>query len=336
MNAPRNWGVRIAGTGSAVPERRMTNADFTAILDTSDEWILQRTGISERRIADPNAESTFNLSRDALQRALDAAGMKGSELDLVIVGTLTSEMPCPSTAVRVAAAVGAVPAGAFDISAACCGFVYAMNVAETMVRSGRAKAVGVIGAETLSRVTDYTDRTCSILFGDGAGAAVLVRDEDPALGCIHQSMQADGSRWESLYLPVLPRDVPESDLQSTVRLGCLRMNGREVFKFAVTKFREVIEESLAATRLSANDLSQVICHQSNIRIIEAARERIGLDPEKVYVNIDRYGNTSAASVGICLDELTRAGKLTPGLPFMMVAFGGGLTWASSVWSTRGA
>lgn len=334
MSAPRNWGVRIAGTGSALPQRRMTNADFTATLDTSDEWILQRTGISERRIADGKTETTFTLACTALKRALEAAGLKGSDLDLIIVGTVTGEMSCPSTAARVAQTVGATPAGAFDLVAACSGFVYSMNVGETMVRSGRARTVAVIGAETLSTVTDYTDRTCSILFGDGAGAAVLVRDEDPGLGCIHQSMQADASRWESLYMPRLPRDVPESDRDSPVRLGCLRMNGREVFKFAVNKFREVIEESLAATGLQANDLSQVICHQSNIRIIDAARERIGLAPEKVYVNIDRYGNTSAASVGICLDELTRAGKLTPGMPFMMVAFGGGLTWASSVWTTK--
>jgi len=325
-------GVRIAGTGSAVPERRLTNDDLSRMVDTSDAWIVQRTGIRERRVCDPSREGTFTLNRDALRRALDAAGMRGDQLDLVIVGTCTQEMSCPSVACRVAGEVGAVPAGAFDVVAACSGFVYAMNVADSLIRSGRFKSIGVCGGDAMSSVIDYQERSVSILFGDAAGSAVLVADPDPRLGCIHQQLGSDGRDWGALYMPRRMKEVPEADLANPIRLGYLRMNGREVFKFAVGKFRQVIEDALQATGLSPADLSQVICHQSNIRIIESAIEKIGLPPDKVYVNIDRFGNSSAGSVGLCLDQLWRAGKVPAGRPMMMVAFGGGMTWASSVWN----
>lgn len=332
MSAPAPpFGVRIRGTGSYLPERRLTNEDFAKILDTSDEWIVQRTGIHERRVCTGDEESTFLMARTALSRALDSAGMKGSDLDLIILGTVTPEMTCPSVATRVAAAVGAVPAPAFDIGAACCGFVYGINIAQGLIRSGMFRTVGVIGAEQMSSIVDYTDRSVSILFGDAAAAAILQRDPDPRVGCLFQRMGADGSGWQSLYLPRVPRDVPPADAHNPIRLGNIRMNGKEVFRFAVTKFREVLEEAMHETNLTPETVGQVICHQSNIRIIEAARERIGLPTEKVHINIDRYGNTSAASVGVCLDELWRAGKIEKERPFVMVAFGGGLTWASSVW-----
>jgi 3-oxoacyl-[acyl-carrier-protein] synthase-3 len=324
-------GVRIAGTGSAVPPQVLSNLDFEKFLDTSDEWIQQRTGIRERRVCDPLTEGTFTLSRDALARALEASKMKASELDLIICATCTGEMGCPSTACRIGGELGAAPAAAFDLVAACSGFVYSLNVAETMIRAGRARSVGVVGCDAMSGLVDYCERTVSILFGDAAGAAVLTRDADPSKGCIYQVMGADGSGWRSLYIPRRPQELQPADRTSGIRLGYLQMDGREVFKFAVSKFREVIEDAMAKTGLAVEDIGQVVCHQSNARIIEAAREKIGFRHDQVYVNIDRYGNSSAGSVGLCLDELVQAGKIPAGKPIIFVAFGGGLTWASSVW-----
>jgi 3-oxoacyl-[acyl-carrier-protein] synthase-3 len=317
--------------GSAVPERRLTNADLEKMVDTSDEWIVQRTGIRERRIIDPDTEGTFTLSRDALRRALDHAGMQPADLDMIIVATVSAEMMCPSVACRVSEDLGAAPAGAFDLVAGCSGFVYGINVADTLVRSGRNAAVGVVGCDTMTTLSDFSERSVSILFGDGAGAAVLVRDDEPSAGCIYQSTQADGTLWRSLYIPRHERDVPDFDRDNPIKFGCLRMNGREIYKFAVTKFREVIEEALQATGLTADQISQYVCHQSNVRIIDAAKQRLGLPDDRVYINIDRYGNTSAGSVGICFDELWRAGKIKRGDYVLLVAFGGGLTWATSVW-----
>jgi 3-oxoacyl-[acyl-carrier-protein] synthase-3 len=314
-----------------VPDKVLTNFDLEKMVDTSDEWIVQRTGIRERRMVNPETEGTFTLSRDALQRALDHAGMQASELDQIIIGTVTAEMTCPSVACRVSQALGAAPAGAFDLVAACSGFVYSINVADSLVRAGRNSAVGVVGCDTMTTASDFSERTVSILFGDAAGAAILVRDDDPSVGCIYQSSQADGSMWESLYIPRLPRDVPEHDGDNPIKLGCLRMNGREIFKFAVAKFRDVIREALDATGLTVDQISQFVCHQSNVRIIDAAKHRLGLPPEKVYINIDRYGNSSAGSVGLCFDELWRAGKINRGDYVLLVAFGGGLTWATSIW-----
>jgi 3-oxoacyl-[acyl-carrier-protein] synthase-3 len=326
------FGVRIAGVGSAVPERVLTNVDLEKMLDTSDDWIVQRTGIRERRIVDPATQGTYTLGRDALKRALDDAGMRGSDLDMVIFATVTAEMTCPSNACRVALELGAIPAGAFDLVAACCGYVYALNVAEALVRSGRHRAVGVIGCDAMSTVCDYGERSVSILFGDAAGAAVLTRDDaDPSIGCLYQTLNADGSMWESLYMPRRCDEIPEHDRENPIRLGCLRMNGREVYKFAVTKFREVIEDALCKTGLGVDQISQFICHQSNVRIIDAAKEKLGLPDEKVYINIDKFGNSSAGSVGLCFDQLWKSGKVKRGDHVVFVAFGGGLTWASSVW-----
>ncbi len=326
-------GVRIVGTGSAVPERRLTNADFARMMDTSDEWITQRTGIRERRILDLRTEGCSTLAQRSLERAIEGAGIDADEIDLVIVATVTMDMTCPSVACRIASAVGATKAAAFDLVAACSGFVYGLNMAEGMVRAGRVRTAAVIGAEAMSSILDYTDRSVSILFGDAAGCAIIQADPDSSKGCIYQHMGADGSGSHALYIPRSERDVPEADADNPIRLGYLRMNGKEVFRFAVTKFKEVMEDAFAKTGLTPDDVSQVICHQSNVRIIDAAREKLNIDPSKIYVNIDRYGNSSAGSVPLCLDELWRAGKITKGKPFMMVAFGGGLTWASSVWNT---
>jgi len=331
MTAGFQYGVRLAGTGSAVPPRVLTNADLEKMVDTSDEWIVQRTGIRERRIVEQGVEDTVTLSRDALARALDAAAMKAADLDLIIVGCCTQESTVPSTACRVASLLGLETTGAFDVLAGCSGFVYALNLADTLVRSGRYRTVGVVGCDVLSNITDFTERTLAILLGDAAGAAVLTRDEDPSRGCIYQTLQADGSRWQTLYVPHEERQVPEWDRANLIKLGCLRMQGREVYKFAVNKFREVIEDALVSTGLEVDDIAQFICHQSNARIIESAKEKIGLPDDKVLINIDRYGNTSAGSVGLCLDELMRGGKIKEGDTILLVAFGAGLTWASSVW-----
>ena len=335
MNGPGNGcgriGVRIAGSGSAVPPRVLANADLEKLMDTSDEWIVQRTGIRERRIVDPQTEGVFTLSRDALTRALAAADMKANQLDLILLATVSGEMSCPSVACRVAADLGAGEAGAMDVVAACSGFVYGLNVGETLVRSGRYRNIAVIGCDALSTVVDYSERSVSILFGDAAGAVVLMPDPDPGRGCLFQTMRADGTLWPSLYMPRRPQEVPEADKDNPIRYGCLRMNGREVYKFAVTKFREVIEEALSATELTVDQVSQFVCHQSNTRIIQAAKEKVGLPDDKVYINIDRYGNSSSGSVPLCFDELWRAGKIRQGEIVLFVAFGGGLTWASSVW-----
>ena len=324
-------GVRMAGAGSAVPERVVTNTDLARHVATSDEWILQRTGIERRHFCTPGKESEFTLARDSLQRAVDDAGMSGSDLDLVIHASVTMEMICPSNACRIASAIGATPAGAFDLVAACSGFVYGLNIADTMIRCGRARTVGVIGCDALSSIIDFEDRSVSILFGDGAGAAVLTADDDPGRGCLYQTLGADGEAWPALYLPRRPEDVPRGHEDHPARIGTLRMNGREVYKFAVNKFREVIEDALEKTGLGVDDVAQFVCHQSNLRIIESAMEKVGLPPEKVHVNIYEYGNTSAGSVGLVLDEVLRAGRVGPGDVVMFVAFGAGLTWASSVW-----
>ncbi len=331
MSGHAEFGVRIAGVGSAVPERRLTNADLEKMLDTSDEWIVQRTGIHERRVVDPELEGTYTLSREAIRRALDDASMTGSDLDLVIAASVTAEMTCPSNACRIARDIGAIPAGAFDLVAACSGFVYALNVAECLIRSGRYRTVGVIGCDAMSTAVDYSERRVSILFGDAAGSVILTRDEDPTIGCLYQALQADGSMWESLYMPNRSNEIPAGDADNPIRLGNLRMNGREVYKFAVIKFREVIADALQATGLSVDQVSQFVVHQSNQRIIDAAKEKLGLPEDKVYCNIHHYGNSSAGSVGLCFDQLWQSGKIKRGDHVVFVAFGGGLTWASSVW-----
>ncbi len=325
------FGIRLAGFGSAVPDRVLTNHDLEKMLDTSDEWIVQRTGIRERRVVDQACEGTFTLGRDALQRALEDAQMPANQLDLIIFATVTAEMTCPSNACRVAAALGAVPAPAFDLVAACSGFLYGLNVANSLIRSGDYQTIGVIGCDTMSTVVDFGERSVSILFGDAAGAVVATRDDDPEVGCLYQSMYADGGGWGSLYMPRREQEIPDHDRDNPIRMGCLRMHGREIFKFGVTKLRELIADGLEATGLCPSQISQFICHQSNLRLIEVAREKLGLPAEKFHINIDRYGNSSAGSVGLCLDQLWKAGTIKRGDHVMLVALGGGLTWANSVW-----
>ena len=328
--SPFLYGCKIAGTGSYVPEKILTNDDLAKMMDTSDEWIQQRTGIRERRICAPD-ENNITLSRDALKDALDNANITADNLDLIIIGSCTQEMNVPSTACRVAAEFGLSSAGAFDLIAACSGFVYAMNVADSLIRTGRYKTIGVVGCDALSKIVDYSERSVSILFGDAAGAAVLTRDDNVDRGCVYQTLSADGTGWDSLYAPRKPEHIREWDQDNPIELGCLRMQGREVYKFAVTTFQQVIEDALAQTNLAVDDISQFICHQSNARIIESAKQKLGLPDDKVHINIDRFGNASAGSAALCLDQLNKAGKIHQDDWIVMVAFGAGLTWASNVW-----
>lgn len=327
-------GVRIAGVGSFTPDRRLTNADLERLMDTSDEWIVQRTGIRERRQIDPHkGENTSALSSAALASALADARMDAAELDLVIVATCTPDMRCPATACRAAHAVGAVNAAAFDVNAACSGWVFALNTAHAMIRQREFNTVAVIGCDTLTRVMDYSTRGrgCAILFGDAAGAVIIKATDDTSKGMIAQAMRADGSRWSDLYIPEHASDFPRPEEASPEKLDRMQMRGREVFRFAVGAFPNLIEETLNKAGVKVEDVSQFICHQSNARILEAARKRFGIPEDKLYVNIDRFGNTSSGSVPLCLDELRKAGKLSEGELIMFVAFGGGMTWGSSLW-----
>lgn len=327
-------GVRIAGTGSAVPDRVITNADLAAIMDTSDEWIVQRTGIRERRIIDVEAgESFLTLGSTALDRALKDARLPPSELDLVIFATMCQDMTCPPGACRLATSVGAIGAGAFDLVAACSGWVFGMNNAYAFIRSGMARTVAVVGCDTLTMHCEYNThgRAVAVLFGDAAGAAILRATDDARCGLLAQSMHTDARNWECLYVPRAERDFPLEHRGQGAVVGTIQMSGKSVFKFAVGTFPALIAETLEKAGLRPEDVDHFVCHQSNARILEAARERFGIPREKLYVNIDRYGNSSAGSVPLCFDELRKAGRVREGQRVMFVAFGGGLTWGSSLW-----
>jgi len=322
------FGAIITGTGSALPERRLTNDDLSRMVETNDQWITQRTGIKERRIAG-QGESTATLATAAARRALDAAGLEPADLDLVIVATITPEMVFPSTACFVAAALGLHSTPAFDMAAACSGFIYALNTGANFIKAGQYKTVLVIGAETLSRIVDYTDRASCILFGDGAGAVVLQRSNDPRKGVVYASLHADGNGAEAMKcMPGSLHPIDAALVDS--RDQYIKLKGREVYKFAVTKFAELIEDAMRVAELTKDQVKLIIPHQVNQRIIDSAMERLAMPPEQAHVNIDRYGNTSAASIPIALDEARRAGKIQPGDALIFVAFGAGLTWANAV------
>lgn len=330
--APR--GVRIAGTGRRLPDKALTNADLERLMDTTDEWIVQRTGIRTRHVCDPaKGESTSSLAAHALRGALHEAQLDPAELDLVILATMTSEMNCPAAACVVAKDVGAVNAGAFDLNAACSGFVFGLNTAHALIRGGAYRNIAVVGADTLSVHMDYctAGRGTAIIFGDGAGAALLRATDDPAKGILAQAMHADGEGWKDIFIPYKDRDFPEGVEPDPAKIGRVQMNGASVFKFAVGTFPRLIQETLDKARLTPADVDMYVCHQSNQRILHAARERFGIPEDKLYVNIDRVGNTVGASVPICLDELRKAGRVREGMRVMFVAFGGGLTWGSSLW-----
>lgn len=315
----------LRGVGSYVPERVVNNQHFTDYLDTSDEWIVTRTGIRERRYCAPE-ECTSTMAIEASRRALEEAHMSADELDVIICATATPDHAYPATAAFIQDKLGAGKIPVFDISAACSGFLYACAVGGGFVVSGMYRNALVIGAETLTRAADPQDRTMCVLFGDAAGAAVIGPAINSEQGILYWRLGCDGDKTHMILQPAGGSRLPASEATVAERRHYMKMEGRQVFKFAVNKMRELIDEALGATGISPSDLALVIPHQSNLRIIEAARERLGLPPEKMAVNIDRYGNTSAASVVLALDEARRDGTLNPGDLIMMLAIGAGLTW----------
>lgn len=321
------WPVEIAGTGAHLPVRVVTNQHFAERLDTSDEWIVQRTGIRERRIVGPG-ESTLTLSVGASRQALADAGLRPDQLDLIVHATATPDHPLPATACELQAELGCGWIPAFDIEAACSGFVYALVSAAQFIDSGMATHVLVLGAESLTRITDMEDRGMAVLFGDGAGAAILRPSEDPDRGIITARLGADGGRAKAVWVPAGGAAEPASIRTVNERLHYMKMKGREIYKFAVTMMYSLIKETAEEAGVELDQLALVIPHQSNLRIIESAARRVGIPMEKVSVNIDRYGNTSAASIPLALHEARETGRVESGDLIMLVGFGAGLTWGS--------
>ena len=319
----------ISGVGSAVPEKVLTNFDLEKIVDTSDEWIRTRSGIERRHIAG-EGETTGSLGVQAARRALADAHLTPSDVGLVLVATVMPEMLFPSTACYIQDTIGADYAGALDVNAACSGFIYGLALADAFVSSGKYEHVLLVASETLSRITDWTDRTTCVLFGDGAGAAVISRSSDSDRGILATHLGSDGSKGGLLYMPGGGSRFPSS--HETVEQGMhyIKMNGRELFKAAVQAMGDAIVHLLDKLGFEGEDIDLLIPHQANIRIIRATAKRVGLSMERVFVNLDEYGNTSSASVGIALDEAKRNGRVKPGELMGMVAFGGGLTWASAL------
>jgi 3-oxoacyl-[acyl-carrier-protein] synthase III len=317
--------ARIAGTGSYLPEKVLTNDDLSKIVDTSDEWIAARTGIRERHIA-AEGETTSDLGYHAAVRALEAAGVDAKDLDLIVVGTTTPDLIFPSTACLIQHRIGANGCPAFDVNAACSGFVFALTVADKFIRSGAAKTALVIGAETLTRMVDWSDRTTCVLFGDGAGAVVLKADTETGILSTHT--HADGGKKELLWNPVgVSVGFNRDEENAGVRI---HMSGNDVFKYAVKALDSVVEETLEANGLDRHAIDWLIPHQANLRIIEATAKRLDMPMERVIVTVDRHGNTSSGSVPLALDEAVRSGKIQRGQLVLLEAFGGGFTWGSAL------
>ncbi|MBA7675188.1 3-oxoacyl-[acyl-carrier-protein] synthase 3 [subsurface metagenome] len=319
----------ITGYGSFAPAKRLTNEELAKTVDTSDEWITARTGIKVRHIT-TDTETTAFLATEAGKKALAEANLDAGELELIIVGTITPEMVFPSTACFVQRALGAKKAWVFDLAAACSGFVYGLSIVQQFIEGGRIKNALVIGAETLTKITDWSDRTSCILFGDGAGAVVLEQSEDVGKGVMYSTMASDGDYWESLICRAYGSRYPVGKKLDDSKKIYMEIKGREVYQQAVRRIVETVTECLQACELSIEDIRMVISHQMNARIIESAAKRLKLPAEKVFLNIAEYGNTSAASVPIAFDECVRAGKIKEGDIVIFVAFGAGLTWGANV------
>ncbi|HJU90615.1 MAG TPA: beta-ketoacyl-ACP synthase III [Gemmatimonadaceae bacterium] len=319
----------LASTGRGLPDKVLRNADFAKMgLETSDEWIVERTGIRERRIAQ-NGETTCSMAADASRIAMQRAGVTAGEIDVLVLSTATPDRLLPATAVDVQAELGATRAAAFDLSAACSGWLYGLTVAEGLMMSGNADTALVIGAEKMSAIVDWKDRATCVLFGDGAGATVLRRSKH-GKGILSSFMRSDGTLAELLYRPHGGATVPMTEAVLMDRSHLVKMAGREVFKHAVRSMSEAADRALDGAKLTGKDIDILIPHQANIRIIEATAKHAGVSMDKVYVNVDRYGNTSSASIPIALDELHEQGRLTDGTTVLMVAFGAGFTWASMI------
>jgi 3-oxoacyl-[acyl-carrier-protein] synthase-3 len=318
----------ITGVGSYLPSRILTNADLEKMVDTSDEWILTRTGIKERRLAAEN-EFTSDLATHAAVRALRKAGVAAEEIDLIIVATITPDMPFPSTACLVQKKIGARRAAAFDLEAACSGFIYGLEIAQQFIMSRTYNTVLVIGAEKLSSIVDWEDRNTCVLFGDGAGAAVL-QNRPNAHGLLTAVMGADGQKADLLFMPGGGSRCPATATSVVSRLHYLRMEGKETFKNAVQAMQTAAEEAMARCEIDITRIKCIIPHQANRRIIDAVGQRLGAKPEQLFINVHQYGNTSAASVAIALDEAVESGRVRRGDLILLVVFGAGLTWGAAV------
>jgi 3-oxoacyl-[acyl-carrier-protein] synthase-3 len=310
----------IAGSGSALPARRVSNAELAETVDTSDEWIVERTGIRFRHIAG-EGETTATLATDAARRALESAGIEASSVGLIVLATSTPDQTFPASATKVQAALGIDDCVAFDVQAVCSGFLYALSIAESMIRGGTADTALVIGAETFSRILDWEDRTTCVLFGDGAGAVVLKAEEGDR-GVLAVSLHADGRHNQLLYV--------DGGASTTGTIGKLRMKGQEVFRHAVVNLAAVLREALGRAGLTTDDIDWVVPHQANRRILDATARKLGLAPEKVIVTVDMHANTSAASVPLAFDTAVRDGRIKPGQTVVLEAMGGGFTWGAAV------
>ncbi|MEK3982455.1 beta-ketoacyl-ACP synthase III [Paenibacillus sp. FSL K6-3166] len=320
--------VGVIGTGKYVPEKILTNSDLEKIVETNDEWIVSRTGIRERHIAAPH-EATSDLAYEAALKALDSAGMKAEDLDLIIIATVTPDSAFPSTACILQDKLGAKGAAAFDLSAACSGFVYSLATAVGFIQNGMYNNALIIGADTLSRITDYTDRNTCVLFGDGAGA-VIIGEVPEGRGFQSFDLGAEGSGGNLLKLEAGGSRLPASQQTVEDKKHFIYMNGREVFKFAVRVMGSATERVLTKAGLGKEDIDLFVPHQANIRIIQSAMQRLDLPPEKCVINVDKYANTSAASIPLALVEAAEEGRMKEGDTVLMVGFGGGLTWGASV------
>lgn len=316
----------ILGTGTALPERVLTNQDLEKMVDTSDEWITTRTGIKERRLAAPH-ENTSMLCVQAARKALDMAAIKPADLDLIICATISPDMPLPATAAFIQRDLGAPPCCAFDLAAACTGFLFGVTVADQFIRTGRFRYALVIGAELLSRFVDYQDRATCVLFGDGVAAGVMGPVSPPS-GILAEEMHTEGAFADHLYIPAGGTALPASHKTVEGREHYIKMRGNELFKVAVRGMEEVSRRVLEKAGVSVEELDLFIPHQANQRITDAVQERLGVSPDKVYSNISRVGNTSSASIPICLDECVRSGRVKKGDLILMSAFGAGVTWGA--------
>ncbi len=319
----------ISGYGAFTPEKELTNEDLARMVDTSDEWITTRTGIKVRHITKDN-ETTAMLATEAAKKALAEAQLDPSEIELIIVATITPEMVFPSTASFVQHALGAKRAWVFDLAAACSGFVYGLSIIQQFIENGQMKNALLIGAETLSKITDWTDRKSCILFGDGAGAFVLTRAEDRQKGVLFSTMHSDGERWDALNCQAYGSRHPSSKTLEDPKKIYMQIKGREVYQQAIRRIVQMVKDCLKSCNLTLDDIQMMISHQMNARIIESASKRLKLPDEKVFINIGKFGNTSAASVPIAFDECARTGRIKRGDIVILVAFGAGLTWGANV------
>lgn len=319
--------VRILSTGTSIPSKVITNSYLEKIVDTNDEWITARTGIKERRMADENHASS-DLGAEAAQKAIDKAAIDPMDIDVVIVATITPDYLFPSTACLIQKTIGADNAYAFDLSAGCSGYLYAMQVAKGMIDGGCAETILIIGAETLTRVTDYEDRGTCILFGDGAGATILQKSDER--GILSICLGSDGGGWDLLYQPGGGSRIPSSVQSVENKEHYLKMNGKEVFKIAVTSMGNASVQAIEKAGIKPEDIDMFIAHQANYRIMDAVRKRLKMPTEKVFMNISKYGNTSSASVPIALDEALEQGKIKKGDLILFSVFGAGFTWGASV------